>query len=396
MIRLGISHAELTALVNQLSVSRREYTTVTVTDLADNDMADLSDLVADGQVNVDTTQAIDRSAQVTFNDPDRSLPFDTDSPASTALFFDRMLHITRSILVGETWQHVPLFKGPVTGLTRSGDQVTATAVGKEVFFQGVAWAARTLRKGTPKTDAITEILTVGNSFYAEHFRSIPDLSAKLGSTVSIARDSNLWSKARAIASSMSMQLYYDGMGVCRLRDYPGTSVFTFKDALVVTRPQIEYSSDIVNAAYVVGGVPKGASTPVAALAIAEASHPLSPHRIGRVLLPNGQITTNTALLTVAEAEKYADTLVRDGLLQSVKVAFESIPVPLLEPYDLCEVQTPDLGSVLFRLNQYTYPLGFSGNMTVGYTGPRSLVPRTMLLTRGYPAHYPPKKTRRHK
>lgn len=385
MISLGLHAADQAALLKTLGQSHRARSLVTVSDLSGNTVASLTKHLDDGQVNFDATQTISRSLQATFNDPGRALPFDTDSPADTALYFDRQVRVERGVLVGSTWRDIPVFTGPITALSRPGDQVVVTASGKEVWFTGAAWRPFTLHKGMRKTDAIRYILQHGNPFYSEQHISIPTLSGVLPSAIAVARDTNLWVLATSIASSMGMQLFYDGAGVCRLRYRPTRPLLTFAAGSVVTRPQITYSSNVVNAAYVQGGKPKGAKGPVSALAIAPASHPLSPKRIGRVLLPGGKVTTDSSIMTKAEALARAEQLVKVGLLQSVQVAFEALPNPLFDPLDVGEVHADDIGAVVFPIISSSLPLGTTQNMTVGYTKSVSTVPHVKLQTATFAA-----------
>lgn len=369
MITEGLSAAQQRDLRATITAPYRARTRIELQDLAGNAVADLTPYFADGQADVDSTAAVTRSASVVLHDETRSLPFDTDHPATTALYFDRMLRITWGVLVGGTdWVDLPVFTGPITKLDRDGDQVTVECQGKEVMLLGAAWAPLTLAKNMRRTDAIIRLLREGNPVYREPLIDVPDAAARLPKAISLTRESVPWLKAKSIARSMNRQLFYDGAGRARLRTYPGTVGFTFTGQHHVTSPiQVSFSSELVNAVAVEGGIPKGSKKPVTAVAVAPASHPLSPRRVGRYLLPDGQIIRDDSIKTTKEAQALADSRLEDGLLQAVEVSFDSAPVHFLDPADLCHVATDD-GSVTFRLQKFSLPLVANGQaMSVGYT-----------------------------
>lgn len=367
MLTGGRTAAEQRSLRATLAQTHRSRTLVRVEALDGTPGADLTAYFDDGQVDLDNSAAVTRTATLTLIDPNRSLPFDSDAPSDTALFMDRMLRVSSSTLVGDEWMTLPVFTGPVTKLDRDGDTVIAECQGKEVLSMGSAWAPMTLSKGMKKTDAIRRILTERGG---ETFFDIPDHAARLPKHITLGREAVPWLVARRIARSMSLQLFYDGAGRCVLRKVPGVVGFAFSTERHVTSdPQVSWSSDnVVNAVYVLGGIPKGSKTHVHAPAVAPRNHPLSPWRLGRddaprYLTPNGQVVRDDLLKTVAECQARADRIVHDGLLMGVDVSFDSVPVPFLDPSDLCRVD-----EVTFRLGKYSLPLSMASGqaMSVGY------------------------------
>jgi hypothetical protein len=329
----------------------------------------LSAFLDDGQVTVDNTAEVTRACTLTLHDPVRALPFDTDSPADTALYFNRLIRVVHRVPFSGPWGdwlRCPIFTGPVTKLDRDGDMVTVEASGKETLFLGAAWHPITLHKGMKKTDAIIRLLTEGNPAYAETHLSIPDLPAKLPKAISLVRDDKPWKIALHIARSMNMQLFYDGDGVCRLRHHPRRSHLSFTGArYVVTPPQVSFSDSFVNAVIVRGHNPKGPAGQIVRFAVAPAQHKLSPQNVGRYMLPGETVIHDDKIKTGAEAQKRADRRLEDGLRQGVDVSFDSVPVPFIEPGDLCHVGTDDQ-SVTFRLRQFAFPLAAGEPMNVGY------------------------------
>lgn len=370
MINLGLAAADHRALLAALvDIGTKIRVHVEIRNFAGETIADVSDRLIDGQVDIDAGADITRALSMTLTDPKRHLPFDSKHPAKTALFFDRTIRARYDVLLpGNQWVEIPVFTGPVTRLNRTGALVNVEARGKEVFFLGAAWQITALRKHLQKTDALTRILTEGNPFYAEGRLAIPDLDARLPHHIGITRDAQLWKIARNIARSMDRQLFYDARGIATLRTHPDHVRFTFTGAhRVVTDPVITYDEDTANAAIVKGANPKGPKNQIIAFALPRPSHPLHPRNIGRVTLATGQIIEDSTIKKQADAQARADRALRDAIRQGTDVQFDSVPVPLLDPLDLCSVHTDDLHAV-FRLGQSSLPLVLTGDvvMHVGY------------------------------
>lgn len=384
MIPQGLSAADVKAYRAALAQTHQVKVRATVQDLNGDTISDLTPHVTDGQVNVDGTQAaaadkgVTRSVTLTVNDPRRALPFHSTHPSDSAIYRDRMVHVVYDVHVPalDDWLPCPVFTGPVTKVNRDGDAVNIEGMGKEIAGLGAAWRPLVLHKGMKKTDAIILILEwrMGETRF-----SIPDLPNRLPKSISLHRHTKPWQVALHIAHSMNMQLFYDGAGIARLRKRPNTHGFTFTgDKHVVSRPQIDYSGEIVNTVEVLGGNPKGPKSFIYATAVAPANHPLSPQKLGRTnrhgalvplyLLPDGDVIRNDALKTRAEAQAFVDQKLHDYLLQAVEVSFDSLPIPFLEPADMCQLTTDDM-AVMFRLMQFSLPFNHDGAkpMSVNYT-----------------------------
>jgi hypothetical protein len=376
VIPLGLSATELRALNTALTGHHSIRVRVGVRLLNGQTVNYLTANLLDGQVNVDTTAGgVNRSATLQLLDPDRNLPFDSDTPDDAALFLDRMVHIVYDVNVSGAWTSVPVFTGPVSKLDRAGDVITVEAQGKEVLASGACWRPLAIPKGTLKTDAIRRILSERSG--EAHF-DIPDLPGRLPKPLSLTRESAPWPAAQGLATSLNRQLFYDGDGTCRLRRWPGTPLWTFKAAESMLSPlQIGYSGDVVNTVYVVGATPKGAKKPLTWTHIAPASHPLSPVRLARNGVPRYLLDeiSDESIRSLAEAKDIAVRRLDDGLRQAVTVTFDALPVPHLEPGDLIRA-VDDSGSVTFRLNTFSLPLTAGQPMTVGYTRRVSLRGRT--------------------
>jgi hypothetical protein len=389
VIPAGLSAATLRSFQLALTGHHEIRVRVNIQDLAGNSLGNVSDRLVDGQVNVDADAEVTRSASFTLLDPDRALPFDSTAPTSAALYLDRMMHASYDVLVGGSFVQIPVFTGPVTKLSRSDTQVVVEAQGKEALAMGAIWTPLTLPKGMPKLTALSKLL---RDHAGETLFSIPGSTAKLSGPLSIPRSGRPWDFAQRIARSMNRQLYYSGDGVCRMRTVPGTSMYTFTDQHLTSRAQISYTTDnLANIVHVTGKQPagpttvKGATEAVmaapTALAVAPASHPLSPLKLGRngvaryLLLP----IQDDSIGTISEAQALADLRLAQSLLQSVDASFTTIPVPHLDPLDMCTLASAS-ASTTFALRQFSLPLVAGPDMTVGWLKNLAVRPRKVNAT----------------
>lgn len=364
MIPIGLSASDLRTLNATLATHHEIRVRVQVLTLSGAHSVDLSAMLLDGQINVDATADVTRTASLSLLDPTRSLSIDSSGPADAAIFMDRMVRVTYGVAVAGAWVDVPVFTGPVTKLTRTGSVLAVEASGLESLALSPAWRPLNLRKGTRKTDAIRLILSerAGESVF-----SVPSLSARLPKTLSLGQQDVPWTVARSLASSLGRQLFYDGAGVCRLRSWPNTPLFTFGGEQLTSPLQLAYSPATANAVQVLGATPNGAKSPIAYTSVAPANHPLSPWALARNGVPHyiGNFVQDDSVRSVAEAKALADHVLAQSLIEAVDASFDALPTPHLEPGDLVAAHT-DEGHVTFRLQRYSLPLTTSGTMSVGY------------------------------
>jgi hypothetical protein len=328
----------------------------------------LTNRILDGQVNIDARAEVTRSGTMTLADPERTLSFDSDSPADGALYADRLIRVWYDVRSpGGSWIEVPIITGPVVKFTRDGSRVTVEIQGKEALARGAAWRTKTYRKGTPKVDVIEDVMRKEGE---RHF-SLGHAASKMPGDRSLIPETVPWEFVQGIAASMGMQLFYDGFGRLVLRRPPGTSLWTFASGdggSVLSAPKVTFSTDTVrNAVRVVGKKPKGAKSKVRATAVAPANHPLSPRRLGR----NGEgrylaeFIDDSSIGSNAEATRVAKSRLDALLMQVVDVEFESLVIPHLDAGDVVTVKTDDF-TMQTRLNNFTIPLVAAGRMSVGY------------------------------
>lgn len=331
----------------------------------------ISNRILDGQVNVDLNAEVTRSATLTFLDPGRALNFDSDSPADGALYADRMVRITYDVrqpgTFGGKWIEVPIFTGPVTKFSRNGVRVTVEAQGKEVLAMGSPWRTYTAKKNRRKVDIIEEVMRAEG----ERDFALLEVNSKMPRDKVLTAEGTAWAFAQDIARSMGMHLFYDGAGRLRLRRYPRTSVFTFRDGdggSITDTPSIDFLIDNVkNAVSVTGKKPKGAKAKVRARAVAEPSHPLSPVRLGRNGQPRylAEFVDDPDIGSEREAKRVANSRLASLLATFVEVKFAAVVIPHLDAGDYVLVKANGF-AMTTRLTSFSIPLTASGRMTVGY------------------------------
>lgn len=384
-----MSSAQLRAFHAALATDHEIQVTVSIQDLAGGSLADVSDRLLDGQVNVDATAEVTRTCTLTLLDPDRALPFDSTAPSDAALYLDRMIHVVYGVLVNGSWVRVPVFTGPVTKLSRSDATVNVEAQGKEALAMGAIWFPITFPKGYPKMTALSRLL---RDHAGETEFSFPPSTAKLSGPLSVPRSGRPWDYAQRIARSMNRQLWYSGDGVCRMRTVPATAIYTFNDSTITSRPQISYTTDdLANIVQVTGAQPRGPATvkggteaamaAPTAVAVAPASHPLSPFHLGR----NGKsryllkLVEDDTIVTLDEARALAAHDLTVALQQAVDASFEAYPVPHLDPLDVCNLSSTS-ASTTFAVQQFSLPLVAGPSMTVGFLRNLAVKPRRVNST----------------
>lgn len=368
MIPLDLSGAERRTFEAALLKPYEMRVRVRVLTLDGDELSEVTNRLLDGQVNIDTGAETTRQASLTLSDPNNTMNLDSDAPSDGALYVDRMINLHHEIYVLglQRWVSVPIFTGPITSMTRDGEDITLSCLGKEFLAKGNCWRPLTLRKGYDTVQAIRTILRerAGETRFA-----FPDLARRLPRNVSLGRMTQPWAIASRLARSIDRQLYYDGEGVCRLRAYPHGSVYTFRDrgGAVLGNASVTFDiTNVRNVVWVKGGKPKGAKKAVTWPAVAQPSHSLSPARQGRNQTPRFLVEEidNDHVRTVKSARQIANNRLRQKLLEGVTVTFDALPIPHLDPLDVVRLST-ELTSVTFTLRQASIPLTHDGVMTVG-------------------------------
>lgn len=382
-------------------------------------LSNISHVLLDGQVDAQTVRrqngevdGVGRNVSLSFLDPRQTLSFDANAPTAGAIYMNRMIRVIYSVRVppkyarqdpgygsgdygmgifginvpGQIlvdpgfWVDVPVFTGPIVKVDRDGPVVNVEAHSKDAFAMGQAYTTATY-KGR-KADAFMGVM--GRSGESSRYIERPATREKLTGPLSVAAETRYWDRAFGLMSSVDRLCYYDGRGVLRTpkRNYkPVATVEAGDDGLLLGEPTVTYSTDdMKNAVWVKGGKPKGSKKAVSARVVAPSSHALSPFNLGRNARPHYRLLVeeNTDLRTRAKALSRARSLLRQHLAQEVDVAFDCLPIPHLEPWDVVRVKT-DRFSADVPVYRFSLPLTAGGVMTVGHQR-RVTSPRARKLT----------------
>lgn len=380
MLSLGLSAQQQQAFHAALASTHSIKIRVQVLDLEHKALADISNQLIGGQVDVDRIATPSRTATLSLSDPEHAIGFDSATPDKAALFLNRMIRIIYAVNAPglSDWVSVPIFTGPVTSVSRDGEVLQVTAGGKELLAMGVSWTTESWPAGESKAFASRSILHLAGERHFDYMA----LSERLGSPVSLGPESIPWSTAVSVVLGGNRHMFYDSRGVARLRLYPSATQFTFRTGTggtITSSPRIDYDvENVKNAVIVKGPIPKGAKTPIRVTMQALPNHPLSPGKLGRHGRPRylAEVIENDALRSVAEAKNYAQATLNGLLSASTNVEFESLVIPHLEPGDMVRVQTDDF-ALTTRVETFTIPLTAEETMSVGYhkrvaTGPIAL------------------------
>jgi hypothetical protein len=368
MINLGLNATDLRYLNNLLMTGYWLRTKVVVMDLNHSGIGDISHNFLSGSVTIDTTSDVTRTLSMDLVDFTRALQLAPDDPDDGVAFPTRMVQVYYGVgsPTGSRWFDIPVFCGPVTKADRDGVLLHIEAQGKESLGMSGLWTAKTYKKGWNKISLLKAIMALSGE---TRFDTVTT-KALTGKPLTLARGgAGPWNHAKRLAAGMGLQAFYDGRGYLRVRSRPGTPNWVFNENWISEDPQTSFNiEELINAVEITGAKPKGRKKPVSYKVVAAPAHPLSPRSLARggVDQYRPYIEQNTDLKTVGECKSYGDTVLRNGLLQSVDAAFPALVVPGLEEDDLIRLQT-DTFTTDFRLKQATIPLVCGEYMSIGYT-----------------------------
>lgn len=379
MISLGLNASQLAEYISTLFRNHDIRVQVLVTNLEHQVTGDISSALLDGQVDGKAEELggwrQSTASRLRLWDPKRELRFDTTRPLDGQLFFNRMIQLIYSVRTSFGWVEAPVFTGPIVAAYREGPFISVECLGKEHLARSSSYTARTFKKNRRKVEVIRELLELTGE--TSEYMNFPVTNHRLPNDMVLVGEDNIWEKAIYLAQSMGMFLYYDTRGIAQLKKPLANVVFTFRDQVnalpsvgpnVLSEPQPRFETDnIRNVVRVIGG-PKvqGKPTPTATI-WAPSGHPLSPWSLGRGEEPRilMDIIEDRDIRTAEEATKVATKALEQHLRKFVHVSFDALPVPFLEPWDICAVQTEGIIIPFFRLTEYSFPLRFSGQMSIG-------------------------------
>jgi uncharacterized membrane protein YgcG len=213
--------------------------------------------------------------------------------------------------------------------------------------------------GTNYADAIHDIIEdrLPNTSY--NFASTTHVTPKL--IFGMSMDSDPWQDAQDLATAIGMELFFDALGVCTLRDVPdpgtGQSVWTFSDSANPTIASATRSlTDQTVFNYIVAyGESVDNAVPVSAVAFDD--NPNSPtYYLGAY----GKVPTSFTspeITTVEQAQAAADALLNLSIGNAENVEISVVPNPAIEPGDVVTVTIGELKLTgTFMVNDMNTPL----------------------------------------
>jgi hypothetical protein len=213
--------------------------------------------------------------------------------------------------------------------------------------------------GTNYADAIHDIIEdrLPNTQY--NFASTTHVTPKL--IFGMSMDSDPWQDAQDLATAIGMELFFDALGVCTLRDVPdpgtGQSVWTFSDSANPTIASATRSlTDQTVFNYIVAyGESVDNAVPVSAVAFDD--NPNSPtYYLGAY----GKVPTSFTspeITTVEQAQAAADALLNLSIGNAENVEISVVPNPAIEPGDVVTVTIGELKLTgTFMVNDMNTPL----------------------------------------
>lgn len=420
MIPLGLSARDRNAYLAALKQSQLMKPLVRIHDRNEKVISTVSEQVVGGQVNVDMSQSPNRTAEVIILAPRKAPAWLPEGPADYHVFANNFISIRYCVFVkdltdGPGWVEVPIFWGPITGLSQDGTEVTIQASGKEILGlePHLLWKKMELHKGRRRIAVIRDVLAE----QGETRFDLPDLPQKLPKRLDLNRHAQPWRVAAMIAGGANWQIFCDGRGRVKVRRWPQNRAYTWHDgdnATILNRPVVSYDiSSVRNVVEVMGPEPKGPPTRIREVARAPEKHHLSAESLKRNGQPRFMVETVDSNLSKPELEWHAAHKERHGqgsislvpgrwgapsgvknpkrwfawrhsliasrkkkakeiakrhlanrLGGTIDTTFESIPVPHLEEGDPCAVSV-DGWHFTFILKQFTIPLVSDAPMTVG-------------------------------
>jgi hypothetical protein len=144
---------------------------------------------------------------------------------------------------------------------------------------------------------------------------------------------------------------------------------TFNDYNIKSKPQYGYDLEkLSNCVLVIGGEQGPGQPRIEYRLVAPDTHPLSPRNVGRNGVPryiNPIIIDDSNISSIYQAQQVAAAELNDALLMTINAAFDTLPIPVLEPNDIVTINYDGFG-LNTRVSKWTLPLLCGGSGTIGY------------------------------
>src|SRR3954470_18547944 len=253
---------EYESYLNTLVNSHRIRTLIKLYDSDENFLGVLDKQLSSGQVDVDTTADVERSASLVFADVPPKFLFQQGQQSETAIFSDNMIGIEYIVEVPSINKDVviPVFFGPVSRFQRDGQEITIEAQSKEALLQPpVVWGRYLKNAGL---DFINDdikyahkllraiLRSTGEKDSNMYFSNFDNVKLPKGFKLPKAPE-NLWDVCQKIVQAANSvykhdaiyRLYYDGRGKVRVETQNHLG-FVFTDnkntGVLINQPQVSY------------------------------------------------------------------------------------------------------------------------------------------------------------
>lgn len=375
MMPLGITPPQRELYHERLLLPHDFAVEVDVLHLDEKARGRLTGVFIDGQVNLQRAAGgVARTATFTLYDPDHDLHLDADGPAEGALFFDRIVRVRH--IVEMPWGPVTAipFCGPMTKIGREGDLLNLECQDKAILAME-GRPPMTRQKGTNAVRAIKDFMEATGE---RRFRfSIPNDRLKrkrLHKNYSVGWTRSPWSVCQQIAKDeLDLDLVYSCDGALLLRRPAKNPVVIFAESDLTSGVKIDYdASRVRNYVRVQGEIPakkgSGQKRPqkFAEWAVAKASHPMSPTRLGR----NGEkrwlplVIEDSSIKKHSVAKDKAERELAKLLPLQVTSSWSTLPFFHLDSGDWLRLNTA-AGTVNTPLVEASLPLGLGGDAALG-------------------------------
>ena len=342
---------------------------VEIYDLANGTIISTASPVA-GEVTIDSRRSIRRQCSLEFIDSDATL-IPNNNLSAILLPYNREVRIYRGVVFADgTEELVPLGVFIITRV-----DVTDTPQGIKITVAGSDRSLRVARAkftshdfyisdGVAKETAIKNILV-------DRYPAVKTQFPATNQTVKLTyptldQSSDPWRESLKIAESAGMDLYFDEVGVARMRLIPdpdvGNPLVTYEDNAesVITQLSRNLSSDETYNYVVFTG--EGTNLSIGVLGTAFDNNPSSPSYIytyGIVPL----FISSPNILTTAEATTAAIAELRKVVGASEKITWDAIVNPAHDVFDLVKiVRSPSGIDAVLMLDSITIPLAATSTM----------------------------------
>lgn len=372
MISLGLSAADQKAFEACLRVDHQVSTRVSILDMDQQVLGQVTGGVLSGQVDVDSTQDVERSCTLEVRDPGNRLGLVAASPTSPPVLATTMVRIEYGVRVPRIgrWVWVPVFTGPISKAAMDDGKVAITGRGKESLLGAATSRTTTYKKGSRKTDIIANQIAK----QGEEFRQITRWSDKTTSDLVIASTVAPWPVLKQLARELSGSssnypwLGYDGRGICVLKSHSQAVKWSFDGPQIQSDPKIDVDTESMCNFVVATPNDTGSKTKLKrASARLAKSDPFSPESLARGGVPRfvrdeitGDWTSQKQIQAAANAR--LDSVSR----ASVTVSMDTLVIPHLEPRDVVRITT-ETWTWDMQLTKFTIPLAASQAMSHGRT-----------------------------